>query len=51
MVLARGISSVSFELYGTSPSNISLLADFLLTDRLNFYWDVSGSFLRYFYFP
>lgn len=51
MVLAGGISNVSFESYGNLPSNVSLLADFLPTERLNFYWDLNGYFLRYFFFP
>jgi hypothetical protein len=51
MVLAGGIVNVSFGSYGNSLSNVSLLADFLPTDRLNFYRGVCGSFLRYFFFP
>jgi len=49
MVLAGGISNVSFELYGNLLSNVSLLADFLPTERLNFYWGLNGYFLRYFF--
>lgn len=51
MVLGGGIANVSFELYRNLPSNISLLADFIPTHRLNLYWDLSGSFLWFFIFP
>jgi len=51
MVLAGGTANVSFELYGNLPTNVSLLADFLSTDRLNFYRGVCGSFLKFIFFP